>query len=250
MPREPAPPPAPPAPDDGDAAGPEGRAPARPADPPRLIALLGLLAALLVAATPFAAWLRVSPAAAERVGAAVAAAATEARGVPGSDLLGDLAARLAAEAELTGLDLVQWARGARARLAADAPSVRTERLVRSWGLAAGLVLGTALAGAVLALYLGAHALGRWRAPLQVLGLCTGVLAAGVAGLLETLAALAPGTLQPGPGQRLLLVGGLGLLGAVAGALAARSALRVLGGALLVLLSLVGLAWAWIEQAGL
>lgn len=239
-----------PTPDDAPAA-PLARA-LRRDEPPRLLVLVALLAALLLAATPFLGWIGVTEGASQRVGTAVKEAARGARSVPGTELLDDLADRLEQRHELTGLDLLQWSRGARARLRAQAPGdvlgPSTERIVRSWRLADVLVLGLSLLGALLALYLGAHALGRWRPSMRVLAAVGGTVALLTAGGLEGLVSLAPATLSRGPGHAALLGSGLALLGATAGSLSARTALRVLLGTLLVLLGLAGVAWAWLAGA--
>lgn len=220
-------------------------------DGPRWAALLAVIGGGLVAAAPFLPWVRIEAGEAERFGRELAVAArAEAQGgaTPG---LADLGDRLAERHVLTGMDLVQWSRQARERLAdvnrtgAAASPRERERLARFWLMVPVLVLGLAATGAVLAATLLAHLLKRYRTPLQVLtgvvSVLAGALAGGWAWLLRPLSNVA--TLEGGHGA--LLWGGALTLAAVVGALRWASVAMMLFTLLVTLLALAALGWVWL-----
>jgi hypothetical protein len=179
-------------------------------------AVLGCLSALLLVAAPFLPWVRVRDVEATAFGKAVAEAAAEEGPGAGNEGLAQLGQRLASAHELTGLDLVQWSREARARLAdarSEAAASTRERdlRARAWALLTGLVLGMGAGALLLACYLVWHRFARFRPPLQVLAGLLSMAGLGCAMGVIFAWRLFEGLLQPGPGHLLLLLGGVGLL---------------------------------------
>lgn len=214
-------------------------------DPERWVAVLGFLSALALSVSPFLPWVLVERAQAERVGAAVAEQARAEPAEPGSDAFLELGERVAERGELTGLDLAQWSRAARARQAERIAATGAEggtasRIRRGFLLLSGTVLGVAAAGAVVAGYLLAHRFARWRAPTLVLAGLAGLTAVTLAAALAWVARSVQPALSTGSGRTALVAGGVGLLATVLGSLTWENLLRVLGGLLLAALALGGL----------
>lgn len=216
----------------------------------RWASTLGALGALLLLVAPFLPWLTIEPSEAERFGLALAEAAAKEPAGAGSEGFAALGRSLAERHELTGLDLVQWSREARARLSAErsasaaAPDERA-RLLRGWTVVALVVLGMGGLALLLAAYLLWHRLARFRPPVQVLaGALAGVslaLAGGLTWLLRSFGA----TASVGSGHTALLVGGAASLVALVGTVRVIHLLGVLLVTALTLLALGALAWAYV-----
>lgn len=227
---------------------PDGARAAAPSDdPPRWVAALALLAALVLVVSPFLDWIEIAPAEAVRHGEALRAAARAEGGGARGATWEELGSRVAGRHALSGLDLVAWSRAARGRLEDPAAESAGDAgpLLRGWRALSALLLGMAGAALLVAVYLGVHRLRRFRSPLLVLAGTTGVVALAFAGGVDWLCRPVAEALHAGPGQRALLAGGAGLLGALVASLTARSALRVLGGTAVTVGGLVGLTWLWV-----
>jgi hypothetical protein len=221
----------------------------------RWASVIGALAALVVVAAPFLEWMHVRPAEADRFGRALAEAARAEPPGAGSAGFHALGRKLERAHALTGLDLVQWSREARARLgdprSADASDERTrERIVRIWTVVAAIVLGLTGLAALLACYILWHRFARFRPSLQVVAGVTAGLALGVAGALSFLWRPFQGLITPGPGHLALLVGGAGLLVALVGTVRVMHLLGVLLATGLTLAALIALAWVYAGGQGL
>lgn len=217
--------------------------------------VLGCLSALLLLAAPFLPWVRVQPAEAEAFGRAVVQAAADEGPGAGNEGFAQLGARLAREHQLTGLDLVQWSREARARLAdprSEAAGTARERELRSraWDLLAGLVLGMAAGALLLACYLLWHRFARFRPPLQVLGGLLSMAGLGCAMGVIFAWRLFDDLLQPGPGHALLLLGGVGLLVSLIGTVRVLHLPFVFLGLLVSAAALALLGWVYVGAPGL
>lgn len=250
-------------PDASDAAAPSPpQGPARPGLPAgqlglhaRWGAVVGCVAALLVVAAPFLPWVRVRAADAQAFGRAVVEAVAEEGPGAGNEGFRQLGERLAGAHELTGLDLVQWARQARARLsdarseAAGSPRERELR-ARTWTLVVALVLGMGASALLLACYLLWHRFARFRPPLQVLAGLVSMAALGCAmgGIFAW--RLFDDLLQPGPGHLLLVLGGLGLLVALIGTVRVLHLPLVFLGLLASAAALALLGWVYMGAPGL
>lgn len=217
--------------------------------------VLGCVSALLLLAAPFLPWVRVEPAEAEAFGRAVVQAAADEGPGAGNEGFAQLGGRLAREHQLTGLDLVQWSREARARLAdarSEAAGTARERALRSraWDLLAGLVLGMGAGALLLACYLLWHRFARWRPPLQVLGGLLSMAGLGCAMGVIFAWRLFDTLLKPGPGHALLMVGGVGMLAALVGTVRVLHLPLVFLGLLVSAAALGFLGWVYVGAPGL
>lgn len=211
----------------------------------------GLLSALALLATPFLPWIVVEPGAAARVGQAMIERARAERQRAGSDAFERLGQRLVERGSLTGLDVVQWSRGARERLASSdpltaQPSSSEGAVRRQWTLLVVLLAGLTAGALVVVCYLAAHALARWRSSTLILAGLVGLAALGAAAALTWVERSGEGVVTAGSARWALTAGALGLLSAVLGSLTWHNVARVVGGLLLTALSLAGLAWAYLE----
>jgi hypothetical protein len=221
-------------------------------DPPRWVAALALVGALAVTVTPVADWLEVAPGEAARHGEALREAArAEAKGPDARlDAWADLGKRLAERNALSGLDLVRWSAAARAQLAeadrrAGAESPVNTRTARAWQVLAVAIVAVAAAGALLAFYLAASRLRRFRTPMRVLAGTSGTLALALAAGLDWFCRPAAGALFPGVAQGALLAGGAGLVGALVASLTWRSVLPVLLATAATIAALAAVAALWV-----
>jgi hypothetical protein len=194
--------------------------------------------------------MRVRPSEADRFGRALAEAARAEPPGAGSAGFHQLGRRLERAHALTGLDLVQWSREARARLndprSADAADERTRaRLVRVWTVVAVSVLGLCGLALLLACYILWHRFARFRPSLQVVAGVVAGLSLGLAGALSFLWRPFEGLITPGPGHLALLVGGAALLVALVGTVRVVHLLGVLLATGLTLAALVALAWVYV-----
>lgn len=216
----------------------------------RWASTLGALGALLLVAAPLLPWLTIEPSEAERFGRALAEAAAQEPAGAGTEGFAALGRRLAERHELTGLDLVEWSRGARARLEAErsasaaTPEARA-RLVRGWTVVAVVILSLGGLSLLLAVYLLWHRLARFRPPVQVLaGALAGPALALAVGLTWVLRSFGE-TASVGSGQTALLAGGAALLVALVGTVRVIHLLGVLLATALTLLALGALTWAYV-----
>lgn len=249
-----------PSPDAADLPAPPGPAPRAAASGAlspwaRLGVAAGWACALLLVAAPFLPWVRVRASEAETFGAAVARAAAEEGPGGGNEGFRELGQRLAAEHELTGLDLVQWSREARARLAherSEGAGTPREREVRSraWSLLGGLVLGMMGAALLLACYLAWHRFARLRPPMQVVAGLLSIVGVGFALGVTFASRLFPELVAPALGHALLVAGGGGLLLVLVVTVRVRHLLFVFTSLLLSVAALALLGWVYVGAPGL
>jgi hypothetical protein len=219
----------------------------------RWASVIGALAALVLVVAPFLPWVAVEKGEAERLGRALVDAARADAGSPGALGFRELGHKLERDHVLTGLDLVQWSREARSRLAdprseAAADERTRARITRGWNVVPWVVLGHAGLALLLACYILWHRFARFRPSLQVLAGTVAGMALLLAGSLSWLWRPLEGLVSPGPGHLALLVGGAGLLVALVGTVRVIHLLGVLLATLLTLVALIALGWAYLGGA--